>query len=380
MIALRSPVTTRALATSGHALVADNERWPVVDGIPFLRAGRRALADAALAALDAGDPDEALVLLLGDQDGLAKTPPADETARRRLVRERATLSFRDAMALLAFGPVATYFAHRWSDPTFLSGLALAEAHWHAPERVLELACGAGHFLRAFAGFAPQVMGGDLVFAKLWLARHYVSPDAALVCFDAAAPWPFADGAADLVFCHDAFYFLPDKPHVAAEMLRVAGGGRVLVGHAHNAAVDNLSAGAPLDPAGYAALFGTPLLYDDRELTQAVIEARSPRPATADTLATAPAVALAAGAASRDVPRPAVGGFVVPRAGAALRRNPLYGETGEIAWPSDRYAHEYGPLATYPARTDAPPIARAGCDAAIDAMARRRVLLDLPERW
>jgi hypothetical protein len=33
-----------------------------VDGIPFLRADRRALADAALAALDAGDPDAALVL------------------------------------------------------------------------------------------------------------------------------------------------------------------------------------------------------------------------------------------------------------------------------------------------------------------------------
>jgi len=276
--------------------------------------------------------------------------------------------------------VATYFAHRWSDPTFLSGLALAEAHWHGPGRVLELACGAGHFLRAFARFAPQVTGGDLVFAKLWLARNYVAPDAMLVCFDAAAPWPFADAAADLVFCHDALYFLPNKPHVAAEMLRVAAGGRVLVGHAHNAAVDNLSAGAPLEPAGYAALFGAPLLYDDRELTQSVIEARAPRPASADGLMDAPAVALAAGTASRDTPRVAVGGLVVPQAGAALRRNPLYGETGEIAWPSDRYAREYGPLATYPVRTQAPAMARAGGDKMIDAMARQRVLLDLPERW
>jgi len=380
VIALRSPISGRALALSGYSLVGVGERWPVVDGIPFLRADRRAMADAALAALDSGDPDEALVLLLGDQDAWAKTPPPDKAARLRLVRERATLSFRDAMELLAFGPVATYFAHRWSDPTFLSGLALAEAHWHAPDRVLELACGAGHFLRAFAGFAPEVTGGDLVFAKLWLARHYVAPGAALVCFDAAAPWPFADDAADLVFCHDAFYFLPDKLHVAAKMLRVAGGGRVLVGHAHNAAVDNLSAGAPLEPTEYAALFGTPLLYDDRELTQAAIEARAPRPASAGTLRDAPAVALAAGAASRDTPNVAVGGLVVPRAGAALRRNPLYAETGEIAWPSDRYAHEYGSLATYPARTDAPAMARAGSDATIDALARRRVLLDLPERW
>ncbi len=380
MIALRSPVTGRPLTRSGHALSAGGERWPVIDGIAFLRADRRALADAALAALDADDPERATVLLLGDQDSWARTPPPDEAARRRLVRERATLSFREAMDLLAFGPVATYFAHRWSDPTFLSGLALAEAHWHAPGRVLELACGAGHFLRAFAGFAPQVTGGDVVFAKLWLARHYVSPGAALVCFDAAAAWPFADGAADLVFCHDAFYFLPDKPHVAAEMLRVAAGERVLVGHAHNAAVDNLSAGAPLRPAEYAALFGTPILYDDRELTRSAIEARAPRPASAAALLDVPAVALAAGAASRDTPRPAVGGLVVPPAGAALRRNPLYAETGEIAWPSDRYAREYGPLATYPAYAEAPAMARAGSDAAVDAMARRRVLLDLPEHW
>jgi len=380
LIALRSPVTGRPLTLCGYALSVDGERWPVVDGIPFLRADRRALADAALAALDAGDPDQALVLLLADQDGWAKTPPPDEAARRRLVRERAAVSFRDAMELLAFGPVATYFAHRWSDPTFLSGLALAEAHWHAPDRVLELACGAGHFLRAFAGFASQVIGGDLVFAKLWLARHYVAPGAALVCFDAAAPWPFADAAADLAFCHDAFYFLPDKPHVAAEMLRVAAGGRVLVGHAHNAAVDNLSAGAPLEPAGYAALFGASLLYDDRELTQALIEARAPRPASAEGLMDAPAVALAAGAASHDTPRAVIGGLVVPPAGAALRRNPLYAETGEIAWPSERYAREYGPLATYPVRIQAPATARAGGDARIDAFARQRVLLDLPERW
>ncbi len=182
------PVLTRARTR----LVADGERWPVLDGIAFLRADRRALADAALACLDTGDRDGALVLLLGDQDGWARTPPPTEAARRDLLARRHALSFREAMALLAFGPVGTYFAHRWSDPTFLSGLALAQSYWGAPRTVLELACGAGHFLRAFAGHAAEVVGGDLVFAKLWLARHWVAPQATLVCFDAAAPWPFAE--------------------------------------------------------------------------------------------------------------------------------------------------------------------------------------------
>ena len=376
-LALRSPVTGRPLLPDGpHSVASGDERWPVLEGIAFLRADRRALADAVLAALNVGDADAALVLLLGDQDNWARTPPPDEQARRDLIQNAAGLTFREAMDRLAFGPVGTYFAHRWSDPTFLSGLALAEAHWSAPDRVFELACGAGHYLREFARVAPWVAGADIVFAKLWLARRYVAPAAHLVCFDAAAPWPLADGAADLVFCHDAFYFLPEKPRVAAEMLRVAAGGRVLVGHAHNALVDNLSSGSPLPPAEYAALFGTPLLYDDRELTAALIERRAPVPGTPTDVAGAPAVAMAAGAG---VPRPVLDGLAVPAAGARLRRNPLYAGAA-ISWPSERYEREYGPLVTYPMRADGPEHAVAGADPATDRLARRRVLLDLPASW
>lgn len=372
---LRSPVSGLALhADTGHSLIAGAERWPVVEEIPFLRADRRALAEAALAALDDGRADDALVLLLADQDNWARTPPPAEADRRHLVRDAAAISFRDAMDLLAFGAVGAYFAHRWSDPTFLSGLALAEAH-AGPGPVFELACGAGHFLREFQRERGTAAGGDIVFAKLWLARRHLACGARLICFDAAEPWPFADRAFETVFCHDAFYFLPNKPHVAAEMLRV-GHGRVLVGHAHNALADNLSSGSPLPPAGYAALFGAPLLYDDRELTAALIEARAPAPASAAALAGVQAVSVAAGAGA---PRAVTGGLALPPAGAVLRRNPLY-DGGRICWPSERYATEYGPLATYPMEFSGPEIAVAGADAAIDALARRRVLLDLPASW
>ncbi len=371
---LRSPVTGRELTLSGHALAADGERWPVIDGIAFLRADRAGLAEAALSRLDFGDAVGALALLLGDQDGWARTPPPSEEARRQVIQQRDRLSFRDAMDLLAFGPVGTYFAHRWSDPTYLSGLALAQSYWGAPRRVLELACGAGHYLRAFAGHAGEVIGGDLVFAKLWLARHWVAPAATLVCFDAASPWPFADRAADLLFCHDAFYFLPEKRQVSAEMLRVAN--RVLVGHMHNALVDNLSAGEPLEPATYAAMFPAPDLFDDRELTAALVEARVPRKASFAELADAPAIALAVGTAAPGI---AAGELTMPPPGRSLRRNPLYAGR-EIRWPSDRYEREYGPLATYPAASDAPETALAGEDATIDRYASRRELVDLPDRW
>jgi hypothetical protein len=276
---------------------------------------------------------------------------------------------------LALGGVATYFAHRWSDPTFLAGLALTEAHRGDARSAFEIACGAGHHLREMRRIGLRVAGGDVVFAKLWLARHWVAPEADLVCFDAAAPWPVADGAFDLAVCHDALYFLPEKPHVAAGMRRVAGD--VLVSHAHNRLVENLSAGEPLDPAGYAALFPGAWLYDDAELTRALVEARAPVARAADDLGGAAAVALAASVAAA---RPVVDGVSVPSPGSRLVRNPLY-VGGEVRWPSERYETEYGPLATYPREAaEAPEEAVAGESVAVDLMARRRVLLDLPARW
>ena len=373
---LHSPITGAVLSPQKHSLVAGDERWPVIDGIAFLRLDRRELANEALFHLDRGDPESACVCLLGDQDCWASTPPPSEQARREAVRRRDELTFREAMSLLAFGPVATYFAHRWSDPTFLSGLALAQAFAgdtaETPDHVfLEVACGAGHYLRAFG---PDAHGGDLVFAKLWLARHFIAPDASLVCFDAARAWPFANKIADTVFCHDAFYFLPDKPHVAAEMQRVAR--RALVGHMHNALVDNLSAGAPMTPGAYAELFPGCSMFDDRELTASLIEERAPEPAAPSALADSPAVALAWGTGA---PTSALGALTRPSVGTPLRRNPLY-NGGKVQWPSTRYAAEYASLVTYPEICDAPETALAGADADVDRLAQRRVLLDLPVRW
>ena len=373
---LRSPITNQILSQQGHALVAGGERWPVIDGIAFLRSDRRELADEALRHLDSGDATRACVCLLGDQDGWASTPPPSEQARFDLLQRRDDVTFREAMSLLAFGPVATYFTHRWSDPTFLSGLALAQAFCGEVtgtenDTVLEVACGAGHYLRAFG---PHAVGGDLVFAKLWLARHFVAPDAQLVCFDAAHTWPFADQTAHTVFCHDAFYFLPEKPFVAAEMQRV--GRRALVGHVHNALVDNLSAGAPMAPAAYAELFPGCSLVADPDLTAALVEELAPRPASSSALAISPAIALAWNAVS---PGCASGALTRPAAGTQLQRNPLY-DNGKVVWPSERYAREYSALVTYPDSCEAPEMARAGEDAEIDRLAQRRVLLDLPARW
>ncbi len=330
--------------------------------------GASGLIGEALARLDAGDREAALVLLLADQDDWWRGPTAEPDALRDLVRNRASLTLRDAMARLSWGPVADYFAHRWSDPTFLAGLALMEAHWTAPKTAFELACGIGHYLRALSRRGVAVAGADVVFAKLWVARHWVAPDAELICLDAAMePWPIAEGRRfDLVACHDAFYFLEPKEAILARLRRM--GGLLTVGHVHNSEWPNLSAGAALDATRLAGLFPDGTVYDDAELTRAAVERRAPRPAPPEALRGAEAFSVVAGGVP--APRALDGLLTLPPAGTALRRNPLYRD-GAIAWPSERYEREYGPRATYPMQSSGPETAEG---------ALNREWLDLPERW
>ena len=360
---------------------------PVLDGIPFLRAGRDALAAEALARQGAGDDEGALVLLLADQDDWWRGPRAEEAALRDLVRNRHRLSLREAMARLSWGPVADYFAHRWSDPTFLAGLALVEAHWNEPASGFELACGIGHHLRELSRRGVAVAGADVVFAKLWVARHWVCPEARLWCLDAAQPWPDL-GRFDLVACQDAFYFLEPKPTIL-ERLRglLAPGGLLAISHVHNRDWPNLSAGSAMTAAAMQDMFPAGHLYDDAELTRALAESRAPTPGCpedAEAFAVAeggPTPAAFSDGSSGFLPGaalPVSGGLALPPEGAVLRRNPLYDATGGLRWPSERYAGEYGPRATYPPRSDAPT--QAILDDATREAARRRELLDLPERW
>ena len=195
----------------------------------------------------------ALALLLRDQDDWARIPPPSLDEAARLVDEIGTLSLRQAMERLNFGPVAHYFAHRWSAPTFLSALGLLETHWTDPPLVLELACGIGQILREVAGHGVAVAGIDVVFSKLWLARHFVVPDAPLVCADVTAGLPLELPEGSTILCHDAFYFMPEQERIAESLMAAAGEhGSVLIGHAHNIRFEHGIAGRPRTPEEYAS--------------------------------------------------------------------------------------------------------------------------------
>lgn len=360
---LRSPVSGAVLeADTPHSLACAGERWPVVDGIPYLRTNSEGLVAVALDHLDAGCPDDALVALLTDQDAWWTGPATDVGELKRLVRERETLSLREAMALLRLGPVADYFAYRWVDPTYLAGLALLEAHWNAPETAFELACGIGHYLRELTARGVACTGADVVFAKCWLAKHWVAPDAEYVVFDAGAAWPVADARYDLVMCHDAFYFLPEQERVAARLRGLLSEHGVLaVSHVHNAGFTGGAKGPARAAAEWEALFGEAGVYDERTLLRALEDEGAPIPIGWRDDKAIEAFSLIEPAAPAQRLN---GGIAVPQADAALRPNPLLRD-GEPAWPSQRWRDEYGALC--PWRGEGDPV-------------RTRKLVDLPERW
>lgn len=388
---LSSPETGRPLYRGGSFLAdeAGDERWPVVEEIPYLRAGREGLRQCVDDALERGDEAGALAQLLRDQDDWAPGPPTPHDEAAAAIRAAdAGRPAREVMGSLGFGAVADYFAYRLSDPTYLAGLALIQAHWNAPRSSFELACGIGHYTRELSRRGVEAAAGDVVFAKLWLARRYLVPGARLVCFDASRRFPLGDGSADLVLCQDAFYFLPYKPHVAAELHRLAGEeGSIVVGHSHNAAVGNFSAGEPASAARHAELFPGSVLYDDAELTEAAVAGEGPESRQVEDLLQSEAVCLSRVGSRATGSAP---DLLLPPPGTPLHLNPLYrpedGGPRKLEWPSERYREEYAPRSGYlPAEVEpgegllrSAATEGAGSSPEIDRLARLRVLVDLPE--
>ncbi|MEM7482674.1 MAG: methyltransferase domain-containing protein [Acidobacteriota bacterium] len=377
---LRSPLTGGPLREVAPSLLDDGETlWPVLDGIPYLRLGRDELRGAAVRALQRQDAEDALALLLADRKD-ETIPPADpESVRRALSAPTA----RQAMTELGYGSLAEYFLHRWSHPSYLSGLALLESHSAAGESLFEVACGAGHFLRPWLLAGGRALGGDTVFSHLWLSRRFTAPDARLVCFDAEGPFPFADGAASLTFSNDSFHYFRRKAHVFAELQRISAGGRVLLGHVHNAAQRNFSPGEPLPIEEYQSMLQPAVAYDDAELARSALEGRAARPATVEDLSPAAAAAFVCGPA-------AVGegpALVLPPAGTALDVNPLLSPAGP-RWPNQRFEEEFARSWVYLSAMRYPPKAiieaaargEFSAEAEIEGLCRKRTLLNLPERW
>jgi SAM-dependent methyltransferase len=391
--------------------------WPVLGGIPVLTdtgaavvplvtAGRAGEAMAEVAFQDRPATRPQAVLSQVARHGGARSAAAAELGRRRGRRQDARLftgsePLQVLERLLLHGRPAmpdawSYFRYRFGLPRHLVALQLVQALGAGAGPVLDLGCGAGHMTFSLTCLRPDahVVGVDLSFAQLWVARTTVAPSADYVCADARA-LPFADGAFPQVLSVDVLSFVADKWPAVREAQRVlAPGGSLAVTSVKDAQRRHVYAGMPLSSSGWVGLFGgAPVrLLDDDDLLdrylagQGLPDQDAPtRSATVSLLRGGTAVPTRTGAP--------------PHAVGPLGVNPLYRATpapeGAVrlvrSLPGGSYAADNERLLDYLPETALLPreLAEAGArgerpEALLD-LARAGVVLALPpgyvpERW
>jgi uncharacterized protein YbaR (Trm112 family)/SAM-dependent methyltransferase len=372
--------------------------FPVVDGIPVLH-----LHDTAVKArehIESQRPELALRAMVG----------ADDPVRAEAFEAAAGSSastYREIVESLGPNFEGGYFLYRFSDPTFVVADAVVRAVagtvLQGNGRALDMCGGSGHLTRTLARASahPPVLA-DLFFPKIWLARRFTAPTAIPVCCDANSALPFARGSFDYVMCADAFMFIWTKRPFVGEMFRtVAGSPRstVVIVHTHNQLVWSPSHGQALTVRGYRNLFETaePRVFGESQLFEDVVNGRALDLGCAEDPS-----ALEQEAAFTFIASPVSAVFSAHALDARLesggrwRLNPLYqvqecggAVEGTLHFPSPDYEDEYGACRRYLPETirieasalralgsGAPPASiRGGAD-----LVRRRVLVDLPERY
>jgi SAM-dependent methyltransferase/uncharacterized protein YbaR (Trm112 family) len=394
----QGPQQRRGAKLWGGVLSCECSEFPVVAGIPVLLDdyyGQK-LAKTALWQVRGGDPEQALFTLLD-------IPQERHEAMRQLVSRGAAVTYREAMAVFRPDDEETYFAYRWSDPTFVVSQAVWRALGSDPRvftrPVLDLCGGSGHLTRLLSSLATgtDVLLTDLDFWKLWLAREMIAPGCQPVCCNADLPLPFADGAFSAIACSDAFHYVRAKQLLAREMVRLVGtDGVIALTHLHNRFCKNPAPGSPLSPAWYRQLFegyGARVFREsgllDKFLSGRVVDLTQTSPD--DQLQMEPALCLIA-TRLQGVCR-VYEGLGAQQLCGTPRINPLYilDESGAAAFlrrqfPSASYEAEFEVCKRYlPERVQLPEGAleavRAGrWDDVLKDLSECFIILDLPRRY
>jgi SAM-dependent methyltransferase len=151
-----------------------------------------------------------------------------------------------------------YMRHRFSMPSFLAALPLLGLADGTSGLVMDTACGMGHLASTIAKIVPpqRLLCMDLNPSFAWSTRTFFAPDAhAAIAHDLNRPLPISSGQFSTIFCSDAFHYVTHKAQLARDFLRLLRDDGILVmPHLHNRLQFNPSAGDPLSPAEYAALF------------------------------------------------------------------------------------------------------------------------------
>ena len=368
--------------------------FPVIDGIPVMHLNEP--APAAKDHVEAGHPElarRAMLNLEGEYVGRFEQAAAIPAS-----------TYRDMLAALGPAYESGYFLYRFSDPGYVVAHPLIRAIARtvlAGGRAIDLCGGSGHLTRSLMDLStPAPVLADLYYAKLWLARRFTAPGCEAVCCDGNSPFPFARGAFRFAICADAFMFIWTKRQFVQEMLRLIDDGRngeaAAITHTHNQLQWSPSLGQPLPPQGYLDLFETApaRLFSEIALFADVMAGRAldlSRRDSAEALDADPALMIVSSRDDRVFTPLLIDD--TPGQPGELRINPLYGVQDlsggvklRLAFPDEDYQSEFGACREY--LPDALAIDRASLEAMragrvtpdLAALARRRIILDLPRRY
>jgi SAM-dependent methyltransferase/uncharacterized protein YbaR (Trm112 family) len=262
---LACPSCRHLLVREPASLRCSCSLYPVVEGIPIVTdwARNRTFTTEQVLARYLPPPRGVIGKLL--------RRIAPETGALRSAISDGDATFIDLAAVLGRVADLDYFRYRFSDLSYLASAALLTPLAKGP--VLDLGCGAGHLLRVLAARIPGelMVGLDLNFSLLYLARRFLAPAALLVCADASLPLPFVDGAFEASVCADVYQYLPDPARTSVEMLRITRG-PIVLSHLWTSAFGDRSG---LPPERYREFFSSRngMLHDDGRLIETFLRTR-----------------------------------------------------------------------------------------------------------
>jgi SAM-dependent methyltransferase/uncharacterized protein YbaR (Trm112 family) len=407
-------------------------QYPVVGGIPILRRGAIGAADQTtdevIALIQAGRNLEALLSFISPASPILapawiKSLPSVLGIRRlkRLAHQRAWDKWQEkAVALLTnqggqvtacevlnlsyYGRESNrdYYIYRFGQPRHLVALSFMGIILQPTRPLLDLACGGGHLTYRLVQRAQgqPVIGVDTSFFELYIAKHWIAPEAAYVCCAADTGLPFSDGAFSVAFCTDAFHYFVNKTICFRELERIThDDGLIMLVGLHNACVRRPPGVLPLPPDGYRTLAANlpHRLVADKVVLQRYLQRQGPALArSADTgdLTEAPRLSLVAAR------RPEVfqddGPFEEwPHAGGHLGVNPLFVDQGrdrrgnmclQRRFPSARYEEEHAESKDYLPETVEVPLdmladlERGKRTPEMEKLIEQCVVLGIPDRY
>lgn len=215
--------------------------------VAMLRAGKAAEAlNECLVAPAVPRPVRALIrrrLLDSALVARAARPLGKRALETRVLKPRDTIGACDVFDFYYFsGPLDSglghYFINRFAQPRHLAALALAATLKSDAKPFLDIACGAGHLEHYFTTRPDPagVVGLDINFHQVWIAKHWIAPAGEYVCADASAGLPFADDSFGATICSDAYHYIGERQTLLREIERCAPARPVLLTRVGNRAV------------------------------------------------------------------------------------------------------------------------------------------------